>query len=326
MATSTTPDYYKTLGVSRTASADEIKKAFRKLARTHHPDAGGDEAKFKEINEAYEVLSDEKKRKIYDQYGTANASQIPWGGAQGAGGGFNYEDIFGGGGNKTYTYTTNGGGFGGIDWSDILNSIRSGNGAFGSDWDFNINKAKKGQDTTVTLDVTFDEAFKGTTKRVTVRIPGKPEAETIEVKVPEGAREGGRLRYKGKGVPGTSGGEAGDLLITTHITDHPYYRRDKADVLVDLPINVAEAALGTQVVVPTPDGTKVKVKVPAGTQNGKVLTVKGKGARDITSKVPGARGDLKICVQVRTPDHLNDDQKAAMEAFLAATPEEVRPW
>ena len=117
-----TPDYYKTLGVPRTATSDEIKKAFRKLARKHHPDAGGDEAKFKELNEAYEVLSDDKKRELYDQYGTANENQIPhgWGGA---GGSVNVEDIFGGAG-----------GFN--SWSDILESIRHGEGAFGTNWDF----------------------------------------------------------------------------------------------------------------------------------------------------------------------------------------------
>ena len=328
MATTATPDYYKTLGVSRTASADEIKKAFRKLARTHHPDAGGDEAKFKEINEAYEVLSDDKKRQLYDQYGTANENQIPWGGAGGQGAGFNYEDIFGGGNGGTYTYTSGGGGggFGGIDWSDILDSIRSGNGAFGSDWDFGANKKQRGQDMSVTLDVTFDEAFKGTTKRVTVRVPGKSESETIDVKVPEGARDGGRLRYKGKGAPGENGGEAGDLLITTHITEHPYYRRDKADVIVDLPISVAEAALGTSIVVPAPDGTKVKVKVPAGAQDGRILNIKGKGARDVKSKGSDARGDLKIKVNVKVPTDMNDEQKAAMEAFSAATPKTERPW
>ena len=314
--------------MSRTASADEIKKAFRKLARTHHPDAGGDEAKFKEINEAYEVLSDDKKRQLYDQYGTANENQIPWGGAGGQGAGFNYEDIFGGGNGGTYTYTSGGGGggFGGIDWSDILDSIRSGNGAFGSDWDFGANKKQRGQDMSVTLDVTFDEAFKGTTKRVTVRVPGKSESETIDVKVPEGARDGGRLRYKGKGAPGENGGEAGDLLITTHITEHPYYRRDKADVIVDLPISVAEAALGTSVVVPAPDGTKVKVKVPAGTQDGRILNIKGKGARDVKSKGSDARGDLKIKVNVKVATDMNDEQKAAMEAFSAATPKTERPW
>ena len=320
------PDYYKTLGVPRTASQDEIKKAFRKLARTHHPDAGGDEAKFKEINEAYEVLSDEKKKSLYDQYGTANENQIPWGG-QGGGAGFNYEDIFGGAGGNTYTYTSGGGGgFGGIDWSDILESIRHGEGAFGSDWDFGGSRSQKGQDMSVTLDVTFDEAFNGTTKMVTVRIPGKSEADTIEVKVPAGAREGGRLRYKGKGGLGQNGGAAGDLLITTHITEHPYFKRDKADVILELPINVAEAALGCSIVVPTPDGKKVRVKIPAGTQDGKVLTIKGKGAKDIKAKGQEVFGDLRIRVRVTVPTEMNDEQKQAMEDFLAATPEAVRPW
>ena len=177
-----TPDYYKTLGVPRTATADEIKKAFRKLARTHHPDAGGDEAKFKEINEAYEVLSDDKKRQLYDQYGTANENQIPhgWGGA---GGSVHVEDIFGGAG-----------GFN--SWSDILESIRRGEGAFGSNWDFGDlggfgggrqPRARKGQDMNVTLNVTFDEAFNGAEKRVTVRIPGKSESDTLTVKIPAGA-------------------------------------------------------------------------------------------------------------------------------------------
>lgn len=330
MATSTTPDYYKTLGVSRTATQEEIKKAFRKLARTHHPDAGGDEAKFKAINEAYEVLSDEKKRDLYDQYGTANENQIPRGGA-----GFNYEDIFGGaGGGGTYTYTTDGSGFGGFggggfDWADILESIRGGNGAFGSDWDFNVNRqaqAQKGQDMTVTLDVTFDEAFNGTTKTVTLRIPDRSEPVTIDVKVPAGAREGGRLRYKGKGGVGANGGPAGDLLISTHITEHPYYRRDKADVLLDLPVSIADATLGTQVVVPTPDGKKVKVKIPAGTQDGKILTIKGKGAPDIQSKSKDAHGNLKIVVHVEVPTELTDEQKEAMEAFREATPEPKYPW
>ncbi len=320
------PDYYKTLGVPRTASQDEIKKAFRKLARTHHPDAGGDEAKFKEINEAYEVLSDEKKKSLYDQYGTANENQIPWGG-QGGGAGFNYEDIFGGAGGNTYTYTSGGGGgFGGIDWSDILESIRHGEGAFGSDWDFGGSRSQKGQDMSVTLDVTFDEAFNGTTKMVTVRIPGKSEADTIEVKVPAGAREGGRLRYKGKGGLGQNGGAAGDLLITTHITEHPYFKRDKADVILELPINVAEAALGCSIVVPAPDGKKVRVKIPAGTQDGKVLTIKGKGAKDIKAKGQEVFGDLRIRVRVTVPTEMNDEQKQAMADFLAATPEAVRPW
>ena len=210
-----TPDYYKTLGVPRTASTDEIKKAFRKLARKYHPDAGGDEAKFKKLNEAYEVLSDDKKRKLYDQYGTANENQIPrgWGGGQGV----NVEDIFGGMG-------------GAGSWADILESIRRGEGAFGTEWDFgNFGgggrrgpRPQKGKDMNVTLNVTFDEAFCGTEKRVTVRIPGKDAPETFTVKVPAGAVDGGRLRFRGKGGLGSDGGEAGDLLITTKIEPHPY--------------------------------------------------------------------------------------------------------
>lgn len=312
-----TPDYYKTLGVPRTASADDIKKAFRKLARTHHPDAGGDEAKFKEINEAYEVLGDEKKRALYDQYGTANENQIPrgWSGGQG----FSVDDIFGG--------SQGGQGFSG-SWSDILESIRRGEGAFGSNWDFGgfggSPRPHRGQDMNVTLKVSFDEAFRGVEKRVTVRIPGKPASDTVTVKVPAGAVDGGRLRFKGKGGLSQDGGEPGDLLVTTKIEPHPYYRRDKADVIVDAPVTVAEAALGAAIVVPAPDGTKVRVRIPAGTQDGAVLTIKGKGAPDVKSK--GSFGNLKIQVDVKVPKTMNEKQRRAMEDFLAATTEDVRTW
>ncbi len=313
----TTPDYYKTLGVPRNASADEIKKAYRKLARTHHPDAGGDEAKFKDINEAYEVLSDEKKRKLYDQYGTANENHIPQGWS---GGSSNAEDVFGGGG-----------GFGG--WSDILESIRRGEGAFGSDWDFGdfsgfgggqrAARPRKGQDMNVTLNVGFDEAFAGTEKRVTVRVPGRAESETLTVKIPAGAVDGGRLRFRGKGGPGDNGGEAGDLLITTKIDAHSHYRRKGPDVLMDVPVSVAEAALGTSVVVPAPDGTKVRVRVPAGTQDNTVLSIKGKGAPKVKD---GGVGDLKITMKVVVPKEMNEGQKEAMQAYMEATTDDVRSW
>lgn len=312
-----TPDYYKTLGVPRTATTAEIKKAFRKLARKYHPDAGGDEAKFKEINEAYEVLSDDKKRKLYDQYGTANENQIPhgWSGGQ-----VNVGDIFGGGAGA--------GGFG--SWADILESIRKGEGAFGSDWDFGGGQGyarqprqRKGQDMNVTLNVTFDEAFRGTEKRVTVRVPGRSSAETLTVKVPAGAVDGGRVRARGKGAPGENGGAAGDLLITTKIEPHPYFKRDGADVLIDVPVTVAEAALGSSVIVPAPDGTKVRVKVPAGTQSGTVLSVRDKGAPRLKGS---GSGDLKITVDVEVPKAMNERQREAMEAFKAATTDEVRSW
>lgn len=314
-----TPDYYKTLGVPRDADADTIKKAFRKLARKHHPDAGGDEAKFKEINEAYEVLSDEKKRKLYDQYGTANENQIPFGGGawQGQGG-----NPFGGSGF---------GGFG--SWADILESIRNGEGAFGTEWNFGGQgqtyqarpKPQKGADKNVTMTVTFDEAFKGCEKKVRIGKAGTTEKETLSIKIPAGAVEGGRVRLKGKGAPGIQGGPAGDLLVNIHIADHPLFKRDKADVLMDVPITFAEAALGTQIVVPTPEGKKVSIKVPAGCESRTVLKVKGKGAPRLGKGATGT-GDLLLTLHVAVPKTLNDKQKEALEAFQAATSEEVRAW
>ena len=305
------PDYYKTLGVSKNATADEIKKAYRQAARENHPDAGGDEEKFKDINEAYEVLSDEKKRKIYDQYGTADQSQIPfnWGGGTG-GVNINIDDLFGGAGG----------------WAEILERLRNGEGAFGTDWDFgNIGggyayggqpRPKKGQDTTVNLQVTFDEAFNGTTKRVTVRIPGRQEATTLDVKVPAGANDGDRQRFRGQGVPGQNGGSAGDLIITMKIAPHPTFSRKGADVLTTATVNMAEAALGTSIVVDAPDGSKIRMKVPAGTQAGTVLSVKGKGA----PRVKGSgNGDLKVTINVPVPTNLNDAQRKALEDFRNAS-------
>ena len=316
-----TPDYYKILGVPRNAEQDEIKKAYRKLARKHHPDAGGDEAKFKEINEAYEVLSDEKKRQIYDQYGTGNPNHIPqgWGGT-GAGG----------------AYTVNFGDFG--SWAEILDSIRRGEGIFGATDGFDFGggaayaggnpfvggspfagaqpRPQKGRDLSVDLDVTFEEAFNGCEKRVTVRVPGRPDPETLTVKVPAGAVNGGRRRFKGKGAPGENGGAAGDLLITTKIAKHPLYARKGADVLMDVPVSIADAALGAKIDVATPDGKKARVTIPAGTQDGAQLKLSGKGA----PKLKGSgTGDLRITVRVKVPTELNDAQREALEAFREAS-------
>jgi curved DNA-binding protein len=309
------PDYYKTLGVSKSATADEIKKAYRTLARENHPDAGGDEEKFKDINEAYEVLSDEKKRELYDRYGTADQNRVPygWGGTGAGGTTVTFEDLFGGAGS----------------WSEILERLRNGEGAFGTNWDFSDigaggfggfgqqgMYAQKGQDTTVEMTVTFDEAFKGTTKRVTVRVPGRPEKTTLDVKVPAGAVDGGRVRFKGQGVPGKNGGAAGDLLVITRIAKHPQFSRKGADVLTKAQISFAEAALGTSVVVAAPDGSKVRVKVPAGTQPGTVLFVKGKGAPNVKGS---GNGNLKITIDVPVPTNLNDGQRKALEDYIAAS-------
>lgn len=299
-----TPDYYKTLGVSKDASADEIKKAFRKLARTHHPDAGGDEAKFKEINEAYEVLSDPEKRKMYDQYG-ATGGRIPSGGA----GGFDFS------------------GFGG--WDEILDAIRGG--GFGGFSGFDMGGfggygqpiPQKGRDVGISLEVSFEEAFNGAEKHVKARIPGSTAPETLTVKVPAGAVDGGRVRFREKGEPGVNGGPAGDLLVTTRIKPHPLYSRDGANVKMDLPITVDEAVLGASVVVPAPDGSRLKVKVPAGVSDGYEMSVPGKGAPKL--KQSGS-GDLHLKVSITIPKEINDEQRKAMEAFAAAGNQKARPW
>lgn len=299
--------YYDVLGVKKSASSDEIKKAFRKLAQKHHPDAGGDEETFKQINEAYEVLSDPKKKAQYDRFGTVG----DFGQAAGGWGG----SPFGGG--RTYT-RSGGGSAGGFDWSDIFSSMRSGDGAFGSNWDFNVNRAQKGNDLQARVELSFDEAFSGTTKKVSIRIPSTGETQTVTVKVPAGAVDGGKLRYRGKGEYGSNGGKRGDLLIVTAIKPHAVYSRSGADVLMDLPVSFDEAALGTSIVVPAPDGSKVKLRVPAGTQPGRVLRVKGKGA----AKVKGSgTGDLKVKVVVDVPTRLTDAQKQALESFKAASPD-----
>ena len=309
------PDYYKTLGVSKDATADEIKKAFRKLARTHHPDAGGDEAKFKEINEAYEVLSDEKKRALYDQYGTADQNQVPfnWGGGTTV----NMSDF--GSWGEILEQVLRGEGFGFMGGRRASEGAGrgfdgfSGFGGFGQQYGA---QPMRGQDTSVDLPITFDEAFHGTQKRVTLRMPGSNDSQTLDIKVPAGAVDGGRLRFRGKGMPGANGGEAGDLLVTTRIQPHPVFSRKGADVLMDVPINVAQAALGDQIVVSAPDGTQVRVKVPAGTQPGTVLSVKGKGA----PRVKGSgNGDLKIALAISVPKNMNDAQRKAMEDFMAAS-------
>lgn len=302
--------YYDILGVKKSASADEIKKAFRRLARKHHPDAGGDEETFKEINEAYEVLSDPEKKKQYDTFGTVgNFAQQPGGWQGGA---------WPGGGRRTYTYTSTGSSGSGFDWSDIFSNIRSGDGAFGSDWDFNVNRTQNGRDLQTSIELTFDEAFKGTTKQVSVRIPSTGETESIKVKVPAGAVDGGKLRFRQRGEYGSGGGRRGDLIIVTKIKEHPVYRRDHADVLMDLPVSVEEAILGTRIVVPTPDGSLVKLRIPAGTQDGRVLRVKGKGAHDVKGS---GNGDLKVKIKVAIPRSLNTEQRAAIEKFRDASPD-----
>ena len=278
--------YYDILGVSKSASQDEIKKAFRKLAQKYHPDAGGDEDKFKEINEAYAVLSDPEKKAQYDRFGTVG-------------------DF----------------GAGGFNWSDIFGNMANGEGAFGSNWDFRVNNASaKGKDLQASIQLSFQEAFAGCSKKVSIRIPSTGETETVTVNIPAGAMDGGKMRFKGKGEHGAGGGPRGDLVVVTRLAEHPLFAREKADVVMTLDVDVTEAALGAQVVVPTPDGNRVKLRIPAGSQNGAVLRVKGKGAPYLKGKGTGC-GDLLVKLRINVPKNLTEEQRAALEALRDASPD-----
>ena len=301
-------NFYDVLGVSRNASEKEIKSAFRKLAQKYHPDAGGDEQKFKEISEAYETLSDEKKRKEYDQL-------LAFGGIPGAGGG-------------SYTYN---GAAGAGAWNDIFSSIFGGDGGFGGAWSSGFggggagraaSRPRKGEDLSITIDVSAEDAFRGVTQTVTYRIASTGERQTISVKVPAGAVDGGKLRYKERGEYGQNGGPRGDLVVTTHVLEHPIFKRDGADVLLDLPISVYEAALGCQIEVPTPGGKTVRTRIPAGTQTGKKFRFKDLGAPDVKRR--GRTGALIVTARVQTPDRLTDDERAALEKLRAADTRDYR--
>ncbi|MBS6159556.1 MAG: DnaJ domain-containing protein [Collinsella sp.] len=284
--------FYDILGVSKSASDKEIKSAFRKLAQKYHPDAGGDEAKFKEISEAYETLSDEKKRKEYDQ-------MLMFGGMPGAGG------AYGGG---------YGAGAGASGWGDIFAGA-AGAGAGRS-------RARKGGDLSLTVDVTAEDAFRGVTHKVTYRIPSTGEQQTITVSVPAGAVDGGKLRYKRRGEYGVAGGERGDLVVTTHVEEHPLFKRKGADVTMEVPVSVYEAALGCTVDVPTPGGATVRLKVPAGTQTGKKFRFKEMGAPDVKHR--GRTGALLVEIKVQVPTNLSDDERDAMTKLREADARDYR--
>lgn len=311
-------DFYATLGVSKDASEDDVKKSYRKLARTHHPDQNpGDEAaekRFKEISEAYSVLSDPQQRQEYD------AVRAMGGGARftapGAGGTAGFEDVFGGmfGGGAGPR-----GAQGAPDLSDLLGGMFGGaqggfgpSGGFGQpgfgQGGFGQPAPSKGADRTATTTISFRGAVTGTT--VSLRAA---DGEVVDVKVPKGIRDGQKVRARGKGSPGTAG--RGDLIVTVKVREHDFFRRDGENLRVVVPVSFAEAALGATIEVPTLEGT-VKVRVPAGSPSGKTLRVKGRGVE--TSK---GTGDLLVELQVAVPTELGEEARAAVEALAAATAE-----
>jgi curved DNA-binding protein len=305
-------DYYQTLGVARSASADEIKKAFRKLARLHHPDVAKDkkagEIKFKEINEAYEVLSDPEKRKKYDElgehwnaqggpppgYGHANAGAAGGEDFHFEGTGFSdfFEQFFGGGGRSGFGGFSPGGGG--------MRGARGGG-------------PRHGQDVEGDISVTLEEAMRGAIREISLQstdpATGQRKVETFKVRIPKGALEGQVIRVPGKGGAGSSGGEAGHLFLRVRLASHPEFRASGADLYHDLPLAPWEAVLGTTVRVPGLDG-ELDLKIPAGTNNGQRLRLRGRGLPKPKST---ERGDLYVVTEIEMPRHVSAEERALWE-------------
>lgn len=310
-----TTNYYDVLGVKKDATQDEIKKAFRKLARKHHPDAGGSEEKFKSINEAYEILSDKDKRKQYDEYGQYFGQQGPPPGYGAAGAGQGGAGGFGGFGG--------GGGYQQVDLGDLGDIFGSmfGSGTTGGRFGgFGRGQRgpQRGGDYQAETTISFEQAFSGTHIKLTT-----PDGREVDINIPAGATDGGKLRFKGKGAPGESGAPRGDLYVTTHITPHRHFKREGADVILTLPLSFAEAALGATITVPLPDGGKAKLTIPEGTQDGKVFRMAGKGA----PKLKGTgNGDLKVKAHVVIPKSLTDEQKEILATYAEHDKTHHRSW
>lgn len=286
-------DYYEILGVSKNASDDEIKKAYRKLAVKYHPDKNpGDksaEEKFKEISEANEVLSDKQKRTRYDQFGHAGVGGAAGDPFSGAGGPF--------GGN----YNFNGQSFnfdfgGGLD--DILGSF------FG----FGTRRPARGADYRTSLSITFEEAVFGTTKTIT------PNGYSIKLKIPQGIEDGMSIRLAGRGGEAPSGGVKGDLYVQIHVKPHKHLTREGAIILSEETISMIDAALGTELKVETIDG-EITMKIPAGTQSGTPFKLSGHG---VPFRSDGDRGPHIVTIIVETPKNLSKKQKELLEEFRSA--------
>ena len=295
-------DYYKILGVEKTATSEQLKKAYRKLAVKYHPDKNPDnktaEDKFKEINEAYEVLGDEEKRKKYDQFGENYKYYEQHGGRP--------EDYdwsqFGGGGGQGRRYSYEGGNaedmFGGEgNFSDFFEQL------FGSRFSGGRRQQQgpgRGRDVQATMQVSLEDAYTGATRQVEVN------GSRLNIKLKAGLYEGQVIRLKGKGSPGCKGGENGDLLISIQLAPHPQYELKGQDIYTDLGIPLYTAVLGGKLTVPTP-GASLSMNIPAGTDSGKVFRLKGKGMPAYGND--GAAGDLYIKAIIHIPANLSDKEK-----------------
>ena len=305
-------DYYATLGVPRDASADDIKKAFRKLARKHHPDVAKDkkgaEEKFKEINEANEVLGDPEKRKKYDQLGMdwQHAGEFPHAAHRGR---------------ATAPHEFN---FGGTGFSDFFEQYFSGASRYGFPEEMPAGpraatRKHRGNDIEGDMLVTLEETMHGSVRSVSLQMPdpqtGNVRTHSFQVRIPPGVTDGKRIRVPGQGEPGFSGGEAGDLYLRVRHAAHPDFSTHGADVFHDLEIAPWEAVLGAEIAVPTLDGT-VKLRIPPGSENGQQLRVRGRG---LPKGKSGERGDFHAVLSVQLPAKLNDEERALWEKLRAVS-------
>ncbi len=314
-------EYYQLLGVAKTATADEIKKAYRKLALKYHPDKNpGDkkaEEKFKQISEAYAVLSDAEKRKQYDTFGSDGFRQR-----------YSQEDIFrnfdlndilrqfgfGGGFRATGGFRPSGG-FGGAGGGSPFDTIFGQAGMRGGGCGGGCGSRQvKGEDLTYELTVTLEEVLHGAEKTISLRRDG--QSQQVSVKVPKGIEDGKRLRLSGKGAPSSSGGPAGDLYLKVHVAPHPVFQRVDDDLVVEQRIPFSEACLGATVEVVTLDGKKFNVKVPPGVQQDAKLRLKGHG---LPSGPIGHRGDILVKIAVQVPKSLTPEQEELVKSLATVS-------
>jgi curved DNA-binding protein len=301
------PDYYQTLGVAKSATADEIRKSYRKLARENHPDVKKDDPaaaqRFREIQEAYAVLGDVEKRQQFDRFGTVFPKGAQPGGPGGGGGSggvpFDVNDLFGGGSGE-----------GGFSFEDLFGGggKRRGGARRGP---------RKGNDIQAAVRVPFLTAAVGGS--VDLHLDRDGTRETLGVKIPPGVPEGGVIRLAGQGEPSFNGGPSGDLLLTVQIEPHPYFKRDGNDLLVDVPLTPAEAVLGAKVDVPTLSEGTVVLSIPPGTSSGAKLRLRGKGLTDRQTK---QTGDQFVIVKIVVPKTPSDAVRALYQQLAA---DDARP-
>lgn len=301
-------DYYETLGVSKTASADEIKSAFRKLARKHHPDLAKPrekaeaEEKFKQINEAYEVLSDPEKRTKYDQLGAdwnqPGGFQPPPGWGRDTGGGFR-RSAGGNGGGVEFEF----GGTGFSDFFEAFFGAGRGESAFGG-FGQRAATAERGQDVEADIMVTLEEALSGSARQISLRRSDSDKTETYQVKIPRGVHEGQRIRLAGQGEAGMRGGKKGDLFLRVRLARHPDFSVEGNDLIHEAALHPWQAALGAEIEVPTLEGNR-RLKIPAGTQGGQRFRLRERGL----PHAGGGRGDLYVVAEIRIPKKLSDAER-----------------